>query len=693
MNGAPSAMSWIDWALVALAVSGIVIIGSATKRLMRSVADFLAAGRSAGRYLITLSYGVANIGAISVLAFFQGYFESGFTLLWWEPLTLLAYLIVMMTGFVFYRYRRTRSLTLAEFFERRYGRPFRLFAGVMVFLAGILNFAIFPLVGSKFFVYFCGLPTSVAFAGIEVQTFQVVMVLLLGVALWFVCVGGQVSVIATDFAQSVLVHCAFIIITLYLVFLVDWGDLSEVMLRGDPGKSRINPFDTQDIANFGFMFFVVSFVTIIYGQGSWQGEQAYLTSARTAHELRMGGVLRVWTVQIRLMFYVLVPVFAFVVLRSPEFASTQESVSAALGSIADPEDQARMRVPLVLADLLPVGLRGLFAAMMLCAFISTHNTYLHSWGSVFIQDVALPIASWLGFEPKRRAHIRLLRIAVVGVALFAFIYSTMLYSPKQPILIYMDITGALFLSWSGAVIIGGLYWPRGTTRAAWASALLGSGFVLLTFAIQEVNKQFLDAGYAALFWGALDSRDWPGLTPALTVMAQSTPDGKQIFGITIALCSLVYYAVSKASRTECDLDELLHGGAYEIEGEVERRAPSPHGWFGRLMCFTEEHTRADRVIYIVTAASILIWVVAVAIGTALMLIHLARGGAARDTDELWLQFWRWRVWFLIVTGVGATVWLTIGGVADFRRLLRHLATAERHDADDGIVTHAPRDRS
>ena len=62
--------------------------------------------------------GIALVGAISVLAFFQGYFESGFTLLWWEPLTLLAYLIVMMTGFVFYRYRRTRSLTLAEFFER-----------------------------------------------------------------------------------------------------------------------------------------------------------------------------------------------------------------------------------------------------------------------------------------------------------------------------------------------------------------------------------------------------------------------------------------------------------------------------------------------------------------------------------------------------------------------------------------------
>lgn len=687
MNSAPGAMSWIDWLLVACVGCGILAVGAMTKRFMQSVADFLAAGRSAGRYLITLSYGVANIGAISVLAFFQGYFESGFTLLWWEPLTLLAYLLVMMTGFVFYRYRRTRSLTLAEFFERRYGRPFRLFAGVMVFLAGILNFAIFPLVGSKFFVYFCGLPTTVAMFGATFETFHLVMILLLGVALWFVFVGGQVSVIATDFAQSVLVHGSFIVIALYLMFRVDWSDVSAVMLQSEPGLSRINPFDTADIANFGFMFFVVSFVTIIYGQGSWQGEQAYLTSARTAHELRMGGLLRVWTVQIRLMFYVLVPVLAFVMLRSPGFVDVQQGVASALQSIPDSEDQARMRVPLVLAEALPVGLRGLMAAMMLCAFISTHNTYLHSWGSVFIQDVALPIASWFGVEPGRKTHIRLLRLAVFGVAAFAFLYSTMLYSPKQPILIYMDITGALFLSWSGAVIIGGLYWRRGTTLAAWSSALLGSGFVLLTFALQEINKQVLEQGYATLLWGSLDSRSFPDWTPALHVLALSLPDGKQIFGLTIALCSLVYYVVSKLSRTEFDFDRLLHRGAYEIQGEVVRSAESPRGWFGRLMCFTNEHTRGDRVIYIITAANIVLWVIVLAGGTIAMLTYLARGGSLRETDEIWLAFWRWRIWFLLITAIAATTWLTIGGVADFRRLLRSLATATRDDTDDGIVTH------
>jgi len=65
----------LDWTIVAVVAVGVIGFGAFTQQYMRSVADFLAAGRSAGRYLITISYGVANIGAITVLAFFeQAYF-------------------------------------------------------------------------------------------------------------------------------------------------------------------------------------------------------------------------------------------------------------------------------------------------------------------------------------------------------------------------------------------------------------------------------------------------------------------------------------------------------------------------------------------------------------------------------------------------------------------------------------------
>ena len=115
-------MATFDWVIMALVLGGVISVGLFTRRFMRSVADFLAAGRSAGRYLITISYGVANIGAITVLAFFEQNYEAGATLMWWEALLQVALLFAMLSGWVVYRFRQTRCLTLAEFFERRYGR-------------------------------------------------------------------------------------------------------------------------------------------------------------------------------------------------------------------------------------------------------------------------------------------------------------------------------------------------------------------------------------------------------------------------------------------------------------------------------------------------------------------------------------------------------------------------------------------
>src|SRR3954469_11082593 len=122
-------MQPIDWILVALPIALVLGFALYTRRFVKSVADFLAGGRCAGRYLIANAYGESAAGVANTMSKFEMIMVSGFTLTFWNTLTAPLVLLVAVSGFVIYRYRETRALTLAQFFEMRYGGRFRLFMG------------------------------------------------------------------------------------------------------------------------------------------------------------------------------------------------------------------------------------------------------------------------------------------------------------------------------------------------------------------------------------------------------------------------------------------------------------------------------------------------------------------------------------------------------------------------------------
>ena len=67
----------------------------------------------------------------------------------------------------------------------------------------------------------------------------------------------------------------------------------------------------------------------------------------------------------------------------------------------------------------------------------------------------------------RAQHLRVLRCSILGVGVFIFFFS-LVFQQSEYIFLFFAITGAIFAGGRGAVIIGGLYWKRGTTAAAWA---------------------------------------------------------------------------------------------------------------------------------------------------------------------------------------------------------------------------------
>ena len=684
----------VDWLIVFVALVGMFYSVSFSSGLMKSVTDFLSAGRTAGRYLISVSSGVAGLGAISVVMFLEMGYIAGFSLAWWGLSQGIIILMLTMSGWVIYRFRSTRCLTLAQFFEKRYSRKFRIFTGIVAFTAGIINFGIFPAVGAQFFISYCGLPES--FIGIPV--FPLVMIILLSISLYFVYTGGQIAVIIADFFQGIFATFVLIVVVLYLFFSVGWDQVSHSLeqtplklakeeitkLQDDEAymklsdqeqekrkneidekyenSSRINPFKTSNVEDFNFWYFLIGIIGIMYGTMGWQGSQAYNSSAKSAHEAKMGSVLAGFRGLPQGLFFLLVPVLSYVFMNHADYASVAASVELSLQDLETDTLRSQMRGPIVLSTVLPIGLLGAFAALMLAAFISTHDTYLHSWATILVQDVIMP------FREKpfdKDTHLKVLRYAILGVAVFIFFFS-LLFQQNQAIALFFAITAAIFAGGSGAVIIGGLYWDRGTTKAAWTAIIIGAFISVSGVLVKQISVEWLN-----------DTSSYVQLKNILEFIRNI--NGQEYWGISMGASAFAYVVVSVLDNSEpFNMDKLLNRGKYAIEGEKKIINENTElGW--KIFLMGEEFTKGDKLIYILNYVWTGIWTLVFIVGTIYNLSN-------EVSDASWMFFWRNYIYIFIVISLVIIVWFTVGGFHDLKIMMDKLKTEKRDHHDDGWVS-------
>ena len=638
-------LTWFDWSIIIalfILMLGMVFL---SKTLMKSVSDFLATGRTGGRYIISMFHGTAALGAITVVGALEQNFNAGFNSRWWEMPTAVILVTISVTGWVVYRFRQTRALTMAQFFEMRYSRSFRIFAGILAFLSGIVNMIIFPAVSAKFFIYFCGIP-EIGHLGSYSVTYILTTAVMVLVPLYFIFTGGHIAVMFTDFIQGVFVNIVFVIIVILLLYKVGWTDIGEAVKAAPAGKSLINPFDASEVQDFNPWFFFIGMFGLIYTKLSWQGNSSFNIAAKSAHEAKMADVLTNWRLVPQWgLFLMIVPIIAYTVFHHENYKAIADNINAMLSGFA-PADQSQLRVPMVLNYLLPVGLKGAFAAIMLAAAITCHDTYMHSWGSIFIQDVVMPIRK-KAFEPKE--HLKYLKLSILGVGITIFILS-IVFQQTEKVFLFLNISGAIFVGGSGAAIIGGLYWKKGTTPAAWAAMITGA----ITAGLNILLKQYIP-GYPI--------------------------NGQWGWFMAMVLASVVYFVVSLLTpRKAFDLDKLLHRGIYAVKGDsVSGSDEVVKGW--KVLAPTKEFTRGDKAIYWATTGWTAGWVIVFVIGTLFYFF------VKPFTNDQWMTFWQVYTYLFLGASIIVTVWFTIGGLKNLFEMIHALRHNIRDHKDDGFVEH------
>lgn len=450
----------IDWITVVgflCVTSGVAFL---TRRFISDYDSFLLAGRNLKVYLAMATMGATELGLVTLMYYSEQGYKSGFSVFSVGVIALCGFIFVGKTGFVIKRLRELRCRTIAEFFGMRYDRSTQIIAAVITFVAGMMNMGMFLVMGAKFLLYMVGFPP---------EQLPYLMIGLLALVLAYTVVGGMVSVVLTDYIQFIILFTSVVVVTYFAIANVGYTN-AVTAIQAEYGNGGFNPFVNQDL---GWTFIVWLSIGAVFS-GMWPPALSRALSTTDSETTRKTYSFIGFSFMGRALLPMMWGICAFVFFKLnasipfPMDGGTPDTASA---------------MPAFLARILPTGVRGLTVAAALAAMMSTFDSYLLCWSSIFVNDIVVPLRK----KPTTdRYKIGLTRISIVCCGIFVLLWGY-LYKPPETVFRFMIITGTMY---SASVVLTtamGLYWKRANTVGTFASLVVAGALPLTSIFIKDAN--------------------------------------------------------------------------------------------------------------------------------------------------------------------------------------------------------------
>ena len=315
-----------DCLIIILPVCFVLYMGYYSRRYIRGVADFLSAGRLCGRYVISVADMANALSIIGLIGYIETTYKTGFSLAFWNYLTIPVTVFMGLTGFCFYRFRETKAMSLGQFLEMRYNRPFRITAAFLRSISEMLANMIMPAVAARFFIYFLGLPHKLSIFGLQIPTFILLTLIILTIAVSIICMGGTLAVVITDTIQGMFCYPLLVLFVIFILCKFNWStEIVPVMQDRIIGQNCLNPYDVSDMRDFNPFQVGVGIIGLIINRAVWIGA-GNTSAAKTAHEQKMANLLGQWRGALSTMFYVVIAITVIVMLNYKSFSVGSKSV-------------------------------------------------------------------------------------------------------------------------------------------------------------------------------------------------------------------------------------------------------------------------------------------------------------------------------------------------------------------------------
>jgi len=417
--------------------------------------DYFLAGGTLTWVVIGAALFSTNISTIHLVSLAQEGYVNGLAygnFEWMAAFTLIA-LSLFFAPF----YIRSRVTTLPDFLEKRYNRPCRDWLAVLSIIS-----AIFIHIG---FSLYTGAVVLRGLFGINIYTSIIVTSVLTGL---YTIVGGLLAVVLTESIQTVILLAGAICITVIAYWQVGgWMALSDVV---EPVKLTVLRSAEESPT---LPWYAVFLGYPVIGLWYWCADQTIVQrvlGAKDENHARVGPLFA--------GFIKILPVFIFVLPGLLCYALIQQGKLP--NELADSADTYAFMI----GHLLPVGLKGLVAASLLAALMSTVSGALNSIATLFCYDL------YKRFKPDVPDH----RLVVIGRwVTFVAMVAAIIWSPfiSHFKSIFQGVTAVIcyIAPPITAVFLWGVFWRRASGRAAQLTLYIGTGLGFVVFLLDWFKEQ------------------------------------------------------------------------------------------------------------------------------------------------------------------------------------------------------------
>jgi SSS family solute:Na+ symporter len=547
MTGTAVAFSSLDWAIVALYfVANTAICVWCALMKERDTTDYFLASRTAGWFLIGSSIFASNIGAEHLIGLAGSGADSGMAFAHWE---LHSYLVLVL-GWVFAPfYLRANVFTTPEFLERRYTPATRTILSLIFFVSYILTKASVTI--------FAG-----AFAIQTILGYETVQLPLLGATdfFWFaafslvtitgvfVVLGGMKSVLWTEAMHVPVLLTGSLV--LLIVGLSQIGGLDALRAANPETIHLWRPLsttpETQGFPDFLFdpsstPWLGVLLTSPIIGLWYWCTDQYIVQRVLTAKDLREARRGTMFAAYLKLA-----PVFIFLLPGMVAVALYKQGTPGFETIGSNPQGA----FPVLVSNLLPVGLRGLVLAGMLSALMSALASLFNSTATLFTVDFYKRLRP----QSSERHLVFVGRVATAVVILLGMAWIPFLQDlGKGQLYTYLQLVQSLLAPSIAAVFMLGIF-SRGVTPH---SGLIGivTGFVV------GMSRLVLQATHE--MYGI----EWPGAVQAFVDI-----NWLYFSFLLFVFSCLVIFAVSAVTKKASpeQLAGLTYGSVTKEQDAAER---------------------------------------------------------------------------------------------------------------------------